>query len=182
MPMTAEKIGYPLMVLGALAGIYALFRKPAITQVFNSAVGVGSDPELNTGIGAANLYHANVPNYPLDIRYVNAALSNPYSAIIGDPNDMSGTPSAFQDDLNAAYNNTADVRVSAGHGGKSDGCGCGCGGGCSDNKDKCGGKPCPSNVSFSDGGQCLAPETLIPQGSMRMVYFGINEVPYPASA
>ena len=155
------------MIAGAVAGIYALMRRPIVVQ--QSLGGNGIDPGkwLGDGAGTLQQYLAEIPSWAMDPAYIANVARNRYSndRVPNDAN-MGAIPGYLTYNMMGGNNPYTVLADDAAHAGC--GCGGGCGGGCP--KPKC--KPdCHSGVMFSDGaGMCLDSEELIPPYEMR--YYG----------
>lgn len=159
--MTLERMAFPLMVAGAIAGIWAFLRRPSMPVDTTNIGYQGYDPGTWTGrgVGETEQYFSAVPNYALDPGYVASAVGNPWAQ---DPEADSAIDTQLSGDGSSGvpsyitYNSYGNSNPPEyGPAPAKDACGCG-GCGCDS---KCG---CDSGVSFFDGASCLVAENSRP--------------------
>jgi hypothetical protein len=163
-----EKIGYPLIIFGAVLAIWAFFRKStnaALTYVSGNGIDPGRWSEH--AAGAVNAYIAEIPDYALNPGYIASAIRHPFANTSAAQSD--GTPASTAVPSYITYNTPSLMPPETGNGHAHGGCGCGGGCGC---EPKCK-SDCQSNVRYSDGrGMCMSNDQKIPE-PWPTRYFGI---------
>lgn len=169
--MNLERIGYPLVIVSALAGLFVWLRKPG---TINTVVGGnGFDPGRWSGQAAGfepRDYIMDLRGGPLDPAYLAAATKNLFSSDPeSNPLSAPAVPDYLTENVIGYGQSITPSYMMESHGG----CGCGgsCGGsggcgsgsgGCNGCKSKCASE-CNTGVRFQDGrGGCMSPETKIP--------------------